>query len=149
MNKFLAVVALLLSTSLAHAQGTVAWYPATITTANTAKDGTGSVAVVMKADEISYIDRLVFRATGTNVQTVARVFINNGEPTTNAANNVLFAEITLDATTLSETTALADEELPLNIYLPAGYRVFVTIGTTVAAGWRVTAVTKTPTEVVE
>lgn len=149
MNRLLAVAVVLLSASLAHAQGTVAWYPATITTANTAKDGTGSVAMVMTANNTAYIDRLVFRATGTNVQTVARVFLNNGETNATASNNVLFAEITLDATTLSETTALADEELPLDIYLPAGHRVFVTIGTTVAAGWRVTAVTKTPTEVVE
>lgn len=117
------------------------WGATPVTTANTAKDGTGTVLTVFTAGaDGSFVQRLRFRAAGTNVATVARVFINNGSTNATAANNVLFDELTLAATTLSETAALANYELPLNIVLPAGYTINVTIGTTVAAGYYVSAV---------
>lgn len=112
-----------------------------LTAANTAKDGTGTVGVAFTAGANgSYLKKLTFRAKGTNVQTVARVFINNGGSNTTATNNTLFKEITLLATTLSETTALADVELAFGDALPAGYQILITLGTAVAAGWQITAV---------
>lgn len=110
-----------------------------IKTANTAKDGTGTVATVYTAGaDGAYVNSIVFRAKGTNVQTVARVFLNNGSDPTTATNNTLIAEMTLPATTLSETTQLAHQELVLNKTLPAGYKLNLTVGTTVSAGYAVT-----------
>lgn len=112
-----------------------------IATANTAKDGTGTVVTVFTAGaDGSRIEKLVFRAKGTNVATVARVFINNGADPTVATNNSLYKELTLPATTLSEVAQLLDQELPMGIALPASYRITVTIGTTVAAGLSLTAI---------
>lgn len=113
-----------------------------ITTANTAKDGTGTVATVFTADATngSWVEKIVFRSLGTNVATVARIFMNNGLTNATAANNTLFKEISLPATTVSETTAQADQELIIKVALPPGYKFNVTIGTTVAAGYSVTAV---------
>jgi len=115
----------------------VQWAGAAITAADTAKDGTGTVATVFAADaaEGGFVHKLVARALGTNVATVLRLFVNNGGSNATAANNVLFAEMTLPATTLSEVAALAVYELPLNIALPAGYKINCTIGTPVAAGY--------------
>ena len=117
------------------------WGTTALTTANTAKDGTGTVLTVFIADatEGSRVEKIRFRAAGTNVATVARVFINNGSTNATAANNILFEEITLPATTLSETSALANQEIILNLSLPAGYKLNVTIGTTVAAGYYISA----------
>lgn len=110
-----------------------------VATANTAKDGTGTVVTVFTAGvDGSYVGSLVFRAKGTNTQTVVRVFINNGSDQATATNNTLIAEMTLPATTLSETTQLAHQELVLNRTLPAGYKINITIGTTVSAGYAVT-----------
>jgi len=110
-----------------------------IKTANTAKDGTGTVATVFTAGaEGGIVNSIVFRAKGTNVQTVARIFLNNGSDPTTATNNTLIHEITLPATTLSETTQLAHQELVLNKTIPAGYKINITIGTTVSAGYAVT-----------
>jgi hypothetical protein len=81
-----------------------------------------------------------FRALGTNIATVARVFINNGATTATASNNVLWDEISLAATSISETSALATYEIPLNFALPAGYRLYVTLGTGVAAGYSITCI---------
>lgn len=109
-----------------------------IVTANTTKDGaSGTVFIVFVADATNggYAQKIRFRAKGTNVATVCRIFINNGGVTTTAANNALFDEITLPATTLSEVAALTNQEVELEFALPAGYRIFVTIGTAVAAGY--------------
>lgn len=113
------------------------WGTTALTTANTAKDGTGTVLTVFTADatEGGYVSSMIFRAAGTNIATVARVFINNGSTNATAANNILRYEITLPATTLSETSSLFGPELPMNLMLPPGYKLNVTIGTTVAAGY--------------
>jgi hypothetical protein len=122
--------------------GDIQWAAAAITTANTAKDGTGTVTTVFTADASNggFVQKLVSRSLGTNVASVLRVFINNGSANTTAANNALIAEMTLPATTLSEVAALPDFSLPLNLALPAGYKLNCTLGTTVAAAHQLTAV---------
>lgn len=112
-----------------------------ITGANTAKDGTGTVETVFTADATngSYLQKLVIRPRGTNVASVLRVFLNNGAANSSAANNSLIAEQSLPATTNTETASLAGFELPLNIPVPPGYRVQVTLGTAVAGGYAVVA----------
>jgi len=119
----------------------IGWAVSLITAANTAKDGTGTVGYIF-GPEIAdaYVDRIVFRAAGTNVATVARLFINNGKTHSQASNNVLFAEITLAATTLDEATAFANNEIVTDLWLPKGTRLFVILGTAVAGGYYVSAV---------
>lgn len=122
-----------------------------LATANTAKDGTGTVVTVFTAGtEGSKIDQIHVRAKGTNVATVLRFFINNGSDPTVAANNTLLHEVTVAATTLSEVAALADVDvnIPWNSgevvvpipHLPAGYKINCTIGTTIVAGIQVTVI---------
>ena len=113
-------------------------------TANTAKDGTGTTLTVFTADATngSRVDRISIRAIGTNTASVLRVFVNNGSTSATVANNTLVTEITLPATTLSEVAQLADVTIsgtPFPIVLPPGYKLLVAIGTTIAAGVRVTA----------
>lgn len=113
-------------------------------TANTAKDGTGTVLTVFTADATNggRVDRLSIRAAGTNVATVLRVFVNNGSTNATIANNTLATEITCPATTLSEVAQLADVTIsgtPFPMVLDPGFRLQVTIGTSVSAGLRVTA----------
>jgi hypothetical protein len=121
--------------------GDVEWGATAITTANTAKDGTGTVLTVFTANvDGAFVQRIRFRSAGTNIATVARVFINNGSTNATAANNILYDEITLAATTLSETAAQPVYELPLNFALPAGYVLNITLGTTIAAGYYVSVI---------
>jgi hypothetical protein len=111
-------------------------------TANTAKDGTGTVLTVFTADATNggFVYKLIARAVGTNTTSVLRIFINNGSTNATLANNSLIAELNLPGTTLSETVAQPDYEKDLNIALPAGYKINVTLGTTVAAGYQVSVV---------
>jgi len=121
--------------------GDIEWGATALTTQNTAKDGTGTVLTVFTANvDGAFVQRIRFRSAGTNIATVARVFINNGSTNATPANNILYDEITLAATTLSEVAALPVYELPLNFALPAGYVLNVTLGTTVAAGYYVSVI---------
>ena len=115
----------------------IQWAATALAAANTAKDGTGTVATVFTADATNggYVTKLTARPAGTNVATVLRVFINNGATNATPANNILLAEMTLPAITLSEVAAQPAYELPLNFALPAGYKINCVIGTAVAAGY--------------
>jgi hypothetical protein len=122
--------------------GDIQW-AITITTANTTTDLTaGTIYLAFTADATNggYVQKIRFRPLGTNVATVARVWINNGSTTATATNNVLFDEISLASSTVSQTSALSIYELPLNIALPPSYRIYVTIGTTVVAGFDATVI---------
>lgn len=120
----------------------VQWIGA-VATANTTKDLTsGTIYLIWTADATNggRLEKLKIRALGTNVATVLRMWLNNGSTTATAANNTLYMEATIAATTVSEVAALADNEISLGLSVPAGYRVYVTIGTAVAAGLGVTGV---------
>lgn len=131
-------------------KGVIGWQ--TLTTANTAKDGTGTVALIFTADASNggRVERIRAVPLGTNVATVLRIFINNGSDPTTAANNTLYAQATLAATTNTEIAALAAVELPnaltvadgtaFPLVLPPGYRIYATLGTAVAAGYAVQAI---------
>lgn len=86
----------------------------------------------------SYVRRVRFKSLGTNVATVARIYINNGSANTTAANNALVGEVTLPATTATATAATVDIDYPLEFALPSGFRIYVGLGTAVAAGWSAT-----------
>jgi hypothetical protein len=133
------------TTPIFSSVGSIQWAPTTLSVANTAKDGTGTVTTVATGNNAgnnagNFVQKLIARSLGTNIATVLRVFINNGGVNTTAANNSLIAELTLPATTLSEVAAQPDYVLPLNFVLPAGYKINATIGTVVAAGYQVSVI---------
>jgi hypothetical protein len=99
-------------------------------------------ALVFTADATSggYVRKLRFVAVGTNVATVARIYLNNGSTNATAANNKLYGQLSLPATTASNTAATVELDYPLEMALPAGFRIYVGLGTTVASGWSVTCV---------
>lgn len=110
-----------------------------------ANDYTGAGAnnsLVWTADATNggFIQRLRFKPGGTNVATVARIFINNGSANATATNNTFYGEVSLQATTAIATAATIDMDYPLNFALPAGFRIFVGYGTATAAGWAVTPI---------
>lgn len=114
-----------------------------ITAAQNTYDGAGANdTLIFTADATngSYVQRLRFKAKGTNVATVARVYINNGSAPGTPANNTFFDEVSLPATTAAAANSTPTIDLPLNIALPPGFRIYVGLGTAVAAGWVVSTV---------
>lgn len=122
------------------AKGIIGFSDAVVAAANTTKDLTSGTIYLCHtaAADGDFVERIRFRALGTNVATVGRVWVNNGSTTGTAANNRLIDEITLSATTVSEVASQVNYELPLGFVLPNGYRIYVTVGTVVAAGYHVT-----------
>jgi hypothetical protein len=115
----------------------IQWSTSALTVANTSVDLTGGTSYLVFTSDATnggFVQRIRFRALGTNSATVARIFINNGATTGTAANNILWDEITLNSTTLTQTSSLAVQELPLNFGLPAGYRIYVTLGAGAGVG---------------
>lgn len=99
----------------------------------------GNYKLVFTADENNggFVQRLRFKAIGTNTASVARIFINNGGVQTVAVNNAFYGEQSLPATTAINTAGTIDIDYPMNIALNPGFRIYVGLGTTVAAGWSV------------
>jgi hypothetical protein len=116
------------------------------TTAATSYDGTSGVSLVFTAGTNgSFVQKLVCEAggpTGNATASVLRVHINNGTAPTNASANTLYMQYSLPTTTAVSITATAHIEIPLMLQLPAGYRIYVSIGSTLnlAGGWFVTTV---------
>ena len=114
-----------------------------ITTASADYTGAGAAnALVFTAESTkgSFVERIRFKASGTNTASVARIFINNGADNTSAANNTFYGEQTLTASTASAVIATNEIDYAMNIALPPGFRIYVGLGTTVAAGWTATAI---------
>jgi hypothetical protein len=115
----------------------------TLTAANTSKTGAaGTISTQFTADATngSRLEKLVFQPIGTNVATVARVFVNNGGATGTAANNTYYRDITIPAATITEVASMIASEVILDLVLPPAYTVFCTIATAVAAGIAITGV---------
>ncbi len=108
--------------------------------ANTALDGTGTVATLFTAGANgSKVEDIIMQHLGTNIATVVRIFINNGSTNATAINNSLIHEETMAANTLDQDTASVPVYYRANLVLPAGYKINVTIGTAIASGIQVTA----------
>jgi hypothetical protein len=123
--------------------GDIQWVTGSVLTGNTTKTlAAGTVFLVFTADATNggYVDKVIAKPLGTNIATVLRLWLNNGSSTGTAANNAMIADETLAATTNSETAEIGATEIPLAISLPAGYRIYATIGTTVTAGFDIVAI---------
>lgn len=112
------------------------------TSANTATDGTGTVATVFTADATNggRIERVSIINLGTNVTSLLRFYVNNGSATSTPANNTLIEEVALAANTVSQVNiSIPQYLLRVPIVLPPGYRLTCSLATAVAAGYQITA----------
>lgn len=124
--------------------GTTGMAPTLTAAANDVTGAGANNALVFTAGASgSRIMGLMFKANGTNVATVARIFINNGSANTTPANNSYFDDQSLPASTVSATAAMTS----IPYWFPGGYldieaswRIYVGLGTAVAAGWTVTPI---------
>lgn len=95
-------------------------------------------------------EQVYFTTTGTSfVQTAPFVAGQMSGPVANSSatfttsfmdNNTLYGELSLPATTLTNTAGTIDIDYPMNIALPPGWRVLVGLGTATANGWIATAI---------
>lgn len=118
----------------------VVWPAVPLTAANTSKVGAGTLGTDILSCFTAQVDgaylyRVRFMPLGTNIATVARIFLNNGGDNNVAANNAMIDNITLPATTNTEVAGQAPFEVPLNMAIDPLFRILICIGTAVATGW--------------
>jgi len=123
-------------------------------TANTAQDGTGTIYPIWTADATNggFLQRLVCDCIGIPAATVMRVYISNTVPTVTSGalvsntslNTWKIVETALpNVTAVSQTAATAHIEVPINMAIPAGFKVSVSFGTASGAatsGWSVVGI---------
>lgn len=115
----------------------------TMTTATGDYTGvSGNHVLVFTADSTNggYVYKLRFQAIGTNTASVARIYINNGSTNTTASNNSFYGQVSLPGTTATNTASTVEIDYPLGFALNPGFRIYVGLGTTVAAGWVCTCI---------
>lgn len=108
-----------------------------------AYNGTSATVLIFSAGvNGAFVQKLVGEAMGTNIASVLRVYINNGQTSATEANNVLYNQYSLPVTTQSNITATAHIEVPLLLQLPPNYTIYAGIASTanLASGWKITAV---------
>lgn len=116
---------------LSAAMATAKYYDGTDTTA------LANLLVYTVGASGGRVDRIIVRPSGTvganpsgaSTATALRVFVNNGSTNATAANNALIAELTVAAFTPSAVAALTGYEIPLNLILPAGYKIYCGLAT--------------------
>ena len=111
----------------------VQWITAIVTANNTIDITTGTSYLVFTANATNggYVRELRIKASPANnsAATVMRFWINNGSTTGTIANTAYFGELGLPATTASATAPTPDFVYPIGFALPAGYKIYVTVGT--------------------
>lgn len=111
-------------------------------TAVTATNGTGTLQEIFQADitEGSFVDHITLKPEGgSTAATVVRIFLCSFTGTfvsgtsNTSANTVLLTELTLPATTASNTLATGEWLISLRRPLPPGYRILIGFGTSTGA----------------
>jgi hypothetical protein len=110
-------------------------------------DLSSSAALIFTADAtngsiVTEVRWKIIPGTAT-VATAARLWINNGGALGTNTNNTLLTEITLAAFTSSHTAANPDYVMPMprgGLILPAGYKLYATIGTYSTGTFMITAI---------
>lgn len=111
----------------------VQWIGAIVTANNTLNITTGTSYLVYTADATNggFVEEVRIKVDPANncAATVARLWINNGATTGTAANSSFIGEVSIPAVTVSATVATPEFSIPVNKAIPAGYKLYLTVGT--------------------
>lgn len=124
--------------SVTGPNGSISWTWTAVTNANSYNIFVG---LIPSGTNLNGAEQVMFTTT-TNSFTQTDV-IGSGMLTSAGNllnNNIFYGEVSLPATTASQTAGTVDIDYPVNFALPPGYRVIVGLGTTVAAGWMVSTI---------
>ena len=111
----------------------VQWITGVVTANNTIDITTGTSYLVFTADATNggYVREVRCKPSPSQntAATVLRIWVNNGSATGTKANSVLFDELGIPATTTSATQPQPTFVMSMNVALPAGYKLYATVGT--------------------
>ena len=117
----------------------------TLTAANNVYDGTGTTGTCFTAGAsgsfVGFIKLKPNNSTANTTAVVARFWINNGSSSATAANNFFYSELVVPTSAASTSNAQPELVVPLNIALPAGYKIIWSLAAAPGGGgWVATGV---------
>ena len=124
--------------------GDIQWIESAVTAHNVIDLTSGTSYLIFTADATNggFVREVRIKVGPANnsAATVIRIWLNNGSTTGTAANSALLTELGMPATTTSATQPLPDFIVPINMALPAGYKLYMTIGTAPGGSCELTAI---------
>lgn len=114
----------------------IGWTQSGVTVANTNRDGSGTLVLVMRVDNPAgqFIDTVTCHPLGTNVATVGVLIGTNGQGLSNARNNFLLGAKSLEATTLGTHASTDDVSFQIGGWFDFGYEIYALVHDAQAAG---------------
>lgn len=103
------------------------WTREPVDTANTNRDGSGTIVLIGKAVSRVFIDTLVCMPLGTNVATTGAILLNNGNGTADAENTSLIHEKELAATTLGTVVSTDRVIYELGFWMEPGQELYALV----------------------
>lgn len=120
----------------------IQWIESATAANNTIDITSGTSYLIYTADATNggYVDELRVKVNPANnsAATVVRFWLNNGSTTGTAANSAIVGELSLPATIASATAPLPEFSYPVKKALPAGYKIYATMGTAVGGSCELT-----------
>lgn len=114
-------------------QGDIQFVESIVTANNTIDLTSGTSYLAFTADSTNggFVRNARVKAnpSQSTAATVVRFWLNNGSTTGTASNSAIIGELGLPATTTSATAPQADFDYGLNMALPPGYKIYITVGT--------------------
>lgn len=110
-----------------------------VDTANTNRDGSGTLVLLGKFLRAEYIDRVVCLALGTNAVTEGFLIATNGQGLTNTRNNTLVGREALQATTAGTPADGDIITFEIEAWFPEGWEIYAGVHDAQAAGRQFTA----------
>jgi len=103
--------------------------------------GANNILVFTSPADGAFLQKLRIKPLGTNgAASMLRIFINNGLTNATPANNILWDEQPLAASTLSTTVPMQVIEYNFNILMPPAFRIYCGLTVAGTAGWAITPV---------
>lgn len=101
--------------------------------------GTSLALVFTAGTNGSVVEKILVRYSGTagatpstaSTATRLAVWVNNGSANTTSTNNALIADLTVATFTPSAVAAVGGYEIPLNLRIAGGYKIYVGIATAI------------------
>lgn len=114
----------------------LSWTKEPVDTANTSRDGSGTLVLVLQVTELSgsFVDTIKCFPLGTNVKTVGVLIGNNGDDIANPENNFVIGEEELPATTLGAYASTDAVAFSIGCWFPVDFRVYALVHDNQAAG---------------
>lgn len=112
----------------------IGWTQEPVDTANTNRDGSGTLVEIVTLDSDTYVDRIVCHTLGTNIATTGVIIASNGSGLANPRNNWLMGRESLPMTTTGTVNSGDCVAFTIDAWMEEGTEIYALVHDAQAAG---------------